>query len=246
MPEPRTVLVTGGARRVGKAIVAELVAHGVTVAFTYWQSEAEAQALAAAYPGKTIPLRCRLEEPEQRARLVTQVLELFPHLSGLVNNAAVFPRTPLEELTLEAFRQTLAVNLEAPLFLCRDLADALRRGQGAIVNVADVYAFLPLKNFTAYVISKAALVAATRQLAVELAPEIRVNAVAPGIAAFPETYDQATRDKLVARTLLKKQGSPEEIARAVRFLLFETPTMTGQLLVVDAGRTLLHPEATSP
>lgn len=238
MPEPLTVLVTGGARRVGKAIVEELVAHGGTVAFTYWHSEAGARALQDAHQGKVIPVRCRLEEPEGRAQLVAQVQQLFPHLSGLVNNAAVFPRTPLAEMTLESLRQTLAVNLEAPLFLCRDLADALRRGQGAIVNVADIYAFLPLKNFTAYVISKAALVAATRQLAVELAPEVRVNAVAPGIATFPESYDQATRERLIARTLLKKAGSPQEVARAVRFLLFEAPTVTGQVLALDAGRTL--------
>lgn len=239
MPEPLTVLVTGGARRVGKAIVEELLAHGATVAFTFWHSETEAHALETTHQGKAVALRCRLEEPEERARLVAEIGKLFPHLSGLVNNAAVFPRTPLPELTLEGFRHTIAVNLEAPLFLSRDLAEALRRGQGAIVNVADVYAFLPLKNFTAYVISKAALVAATRQLAVELAPQVRVNAVAPGIAAFPESYDQTTRERLIARTLLKKAGSPQEIARAVRFLLFEAPTVTGEVLTVDAGRSLL-------
>ncbi|BCW93763.1 MAG: pteridine reductase [Thermoanaerobaculum sp.] len=238
MPEPLTALVTGGARRVGKAIVQELIAHGATVAFTYWHSGAEARALEAAYSGQAIALRCPLEEPEARAQLVARVQELFPHLSALVHNAAVFPRTPLAELTVESFRQTLAVNLEAPLFLSRDLADALRRGQGAIVNVADVYAFLPLKNFTAYVVSKAALAATTRQLAVELAPDVRVNAVAPGIAAFPESYDQETRERLIARTLLKKAGSPEEIARAVRFLLFEASTVTGEVLTVDAGRRL--------
>ncbi len=238
MPEHLTALVTGGARRIGRAIVEELVAHGATVAFTFGQSATAAKALETAHPGKVIPLPCRLEEPEERSRLVAQVQQLFPHLSALVNNAAVFPRTPLAELTVASFRYTVAVNLEAPIFLCRDLADALRRGQGAIVNLADVYAFLPLKNFTAYVISKAALLAATRQLAVELAPEIRVNAVAPGIAAFPESYDQETREKLLARTLLKKAGSPEEIARVVRFLLFEVPTVTGEVLTVDAGRNL--------
>lgn len=222
----------------GRAIVQELVAAGATVAFTYWQSEVEARKLAMEYPEKALPFRCRLEDPESRAQLVAQVRERFFRLSALVHNAAVFPRTPLAELTVETFRHTLAVNLEAPLFLSRDLAEELRRGCGSIVNIADIYAFVPLKNFAAYAIAKAALVALTRQLAVELAPEVRVNAVAPGIALFPEDYDDATKKRLVSRTLLKKAGSPEEIARTVRFLLFEAPTVTGQVLAVDAGRSL--------
>lgn len=225
----------------GRAIVQELVAAGATVAFTYWQSASEAQELTAMYAEKALPFRCRLEDPASRAQLVAWVRERFPHLSALVHNAAVFPRTPLAELTVEGFRHTLAVNLEAPLFLSRDLADLLRLGCGAILNIADIYASVPLKNYTAYVLSKAALVALTRQLAVELAPEVRVNAVAPGIALFPEDYDDATKDRLVSRTLLRKAGSPEEIARAVRFLLFEAPTVTGQVLTVDAGRSLFFP-----
>lgn len=238
MPETLTALVTGGARRVGRAIVQELLAAGATVAFTYRQSEEEALQLASAYPGRALPFPCRLEEPQSRQHLVAWVREQFAHLSALVHNAAVFPRTPLEALTLEGFRETLAVNLEAPLFLTRDLTDLLRAARGAIVNLADIYATVPLKDFTAYAVSKAALVALTRQLAVELAPEVRVNAVAPGIAMFPDDYDDSTRARLVSRTLLKKPGTPEEIARVVRFLLFETPTVTGQIIAVDAGRSL--------
>ncbi len=238
MAHELTALVTGGARRVGRAIVQELVRCGFSVAFTYRQSQRSAQELAATLEGKATPLYCQLEDPESRRELVKAVAGLFPSLSALVNNAAVFPRTPLSELTLESFRQTMAVNLEAPLFLCRDLAGMLQKARGVIVNVADIYAFVPLRDFTAYAVSKAGLVALTRQLAVELAPEVRVNAVAPGIAVFPEDYDDATRKRLVERTLLKQPGSPEEIARTVRFLILEAPTVTGQVLAVDGGRSL--------
>ncbi|MCS7183278.1 MAG: SDR family oxidoreductase [Thermoanaerobaculum sp.] len=238
MPETLTALVTGGARRVGKAIVEELLAAGAQVAFTFWQSEAEARALAESYPGRVYALPCQLADVGQRTQLVHQLEQSFSHLDVLVNNAAVFPRIPLEECTVEAFRQVMAVNLEAPLFLSRDLAPMLRRAEGSVVNIADIYAFLPLRHFTAYVISKAALVALTRQLAVELAPQVRVNAVAPGIAEFPESYDDTTKNRLIQRTLLQRAGSAREIARLVRFLALDASTITGQVISVDAGRSL--------
>jgi pteridine reductase len=225
---------------VGKAIVLELAKAGFRVAFTFHRSQKEAEALLAAYPQQLLALPCELSDSASRRQLVAGVQEHFPHLSALVNNAAVFAPTPLDQLSLEELRDFFAVNLEAPLFLARDLAPLLRQGQGCIVNLADIYAFTPLPRYTAYVLSKAALVALTRQLAVELAPQVRVNAVAPGIAAFPEDYDEATRQRLLSRTLLKRPGSPEEIARVVRFLLLEAPTVTGQVLAVDGGR-LLNP-----
>lgn len=237
MSATRVVLVTGGGRRVGRAIVEELARSGVEVAFTYLTAAQEAEALAAAFPGQVFPFRCELADPAQRQALAEELRRRFPSLFGLVNNAAVFPKTPFSELTPEIFRQVMAVNLEAPLFLAQALAAQLSEG-GAIVNIADIYGQLPLRGYTAYVLSKACLLAATKQLAVELAPRIRVNAVAPGIALFPEGYDAAKKAKLLSRTLLGKPGSPEEIAKAVRFLLLEAVTVTGQVLVVDGGRTV--------
>ena len=233
----RVVLVTGGGRRVGRAIVEELARSGLRVAFTFLNSGDEARALAEAFPDQVFPFRCELSDPEQRRLLTEDLLVRFPRLFALVNNAAVFPKTPFPQLTPELVRQVMAVNLEAPLFLAQALAPQLADG-GAVINIADIYGLIPLAGYTAYVLSKAALVAATKQLAVELAPRIRVNAVAPGIALFPEGYDAAKKAKLLSRTLLGKPGSPEEIAKTVRFLLLEATTVTGQVLVVDGGRTL--------
>jgi pteridine reductase len=155
-----------------------------------------------------------------------------------VNNAAVFPRTPLDELTPESLGAVLRTNLEAPLFLTQACAPMLRARRGAVVNIADIYGTFPLRHHLAYSVSKAALIAATRSLAVEVAPEVRVNAVAPGIAIFPDGYDEAARQRLLAKTLLRREGGAAEIARAVRFLIEGADTVTGQVLTVDGGRTL--------
>ena len=132
----------------------------------------------------------------------------------------------------------MRTNLEAPLFLTQACAPALRRRRGAVVNIADIYGIFPLPHHLAYSVSKAALIAATRALAVEMAPEVRVNAVAPGIAVFPDGYDDAARERLLARTLLRREGGAAEIARTVRFLVESVDTVTGQVLTVDGGRTV--------
>lgn len=232
-------LVTGGAVRVGRAIARRLAQAGWQVLFTYRGSVEEARDLERALPGRAYAHPVALEEPSSRDDLVAAVRERFGRLDALVNNAAVFPRTPLAEVTLDELRSVLAVNLEAPLFLSLACAPLLQASRGAVVNLVDIYAAYPLRHHLPYSISKAALAAATRALAVELAPEVRVNAVAPGIALFPEGYDSEAKQRLLERTLLRREGGAEEIAAAVYFLIAESHTTTGQILTIDGGRTVI-------
>jgi pteridine reductase len=237
----RVALVTGGAVRVGRAIVEELALNGWRVAFTYRSSHAEAVVLGAelARQGATVAaLSADLDRGDDRRALLEAVLNRFGRLDALVNNAAIFPRTPLEEVDEDSLRAVLRTNLEAPVLLSIACAPHLRATRGSVVNIADIHGLHPLRHHLPYSVSKAALIAATRALASELAPEARANAIAPGIAVFPDAYDEAKRCRLLDRTLLKREGGPAEIASAVHFLLDETSTMTGQVLVIDGGRTV--------
>jgi len=239
--EPRVVLVTGGAVRVGRAIVTEMAGAGWSVAFTYRASVAAARELEGALEARGVPalaIAADLDDHAARSAVARRVEDEYGGLDALVNNAAVFPRTPLDELTPESLGAVLRTNLEAPLFLTQACAPMLRARRGAVVSIADIYGTFPLRHHLAYSVSKAALIAATRSLAVELAPEVRVNAVAPGIAIFPDGYDEAARQRLLAKTLLRREGGAAEIARAVRFLIEGADTVTGQVLTVDGGRTL--------
>jgi pteridine reductase len=237
----RVVLVTGGAVRVGRAIVAELYGAGWEVAFTFRTSRAAAGELVdelALPQRRLIALEADLSRARARQDLIGRVEAEFGGLDAIVNNAAVFTRTRAWDLTEERFAEVMRANLEAPLFLTLAAAPLLRARHGAVVNIADIYATLPLRDYLAYSVSKAALLAATRSLAVELAPEVRANAIAPGIAIFPPDYTEAIKQRMLSRTLLEREGGGEEIGRAVRYLLEGTDTMTGQVITLDGGRTI--------
>ncbi len=237
----RVALVTGGAIRVGRAIVTELASAGWDIAFTYHTSGDAARSLAdelKAAGHRAMALEANLDRPAVRTRVVAHVEAELGGLDALINSAAVFTRTRLADLTEDRFAEVLRTDLEAPLFLSLAAAHALRVRRGAIVNIADIYATFPLRDYLAYSVSKAALMAATRALAVELAPEVRVNAVAPGIAIFPPDYTEAVRQRMLSRTLLQREGGGEAIGRAVRYLLEDADTMTGQVLTLDGGRTV--------
>ncbi|MCE1242314.1 pteridine reductase [Oryzomicrobium sp.] len=239
----KVVLVTGAARRVGEAIARRLHGAGATVALHYRHAVAEAQALAAEFealrPGSAACLQADLLDTASLPGLVDGVLERFGRLDGLVNNASSFFPTPLGEITEAAWDDLVGSNFKAPLFLTQAAAPALAASRGAVVNITDIHAERPLAGYALYCAAKGALLTLTRALAVELGPAVRVNAVAPGPILWPEGDDfpAAARQAIVDHTLLKREGSPDDIARAVCFLLAEATYVTGQVINVDGGRS---------
>jgi pteridine reductase len=170
--------------------------------------------------------------------MVEQTVQSFGRLDALVNNASSFFQTPVGEITAAAWEDLIGTNLRAPLFLSQAAAPALKKSLGAIVNITDIHAERPLKNYVVYSVAKAGLVGLTRSLARELAPEVRVNAVAPGPILWPddETFDELSRQRIISHTPLKREGTPEDIAKAVHFLLAEATYVTGETINVDGGR----------
>jgi len=236
--------VTGAAKRVGAAIARALHAAGARVVLHYRSSAADAQALALALnalrPDSAICLQADLRDTRTAAQLVDAAVARWGRLDALVNNASSFFPTPLGGIDEAAWDDLVGSNMKAPLFLAQAAAAPLKACRGAIVNITDIHAEWPLKNYPLYCAAKAGLLGLTRALALELAPEVRVNAVAPGPIAWPENaaFDAQARADIVARTLLQRTGDPTDIARTVRFLLFEAPFVTGQVLNVDGGRSI--------
>jgi pteridine reductase len=236
-------LVTGGARRIGAAIVRRLHADGYDVALHCHQSLDDARALAdalnATRADSVLLLQAGLETAEQAQSLVADAIALRGRLDALVNNASAFFPTPLGSTTAAQWDVLFDVNARAPYFLAQAAAPWLREARGAIVNLADIHARRPLRDHAVYGMSKAALVHLTRALALELAPHVRVNAVAPGAILWPEHgKDAAARQRALRATPLARTGTPEEVAEAVRWLLRDATYCTGQLLAVDGGRLL--------
>ena len=175
------------------------------------------------------------QDPQTPARIVAGAFEQAGRIDVLINNASVFGKMPLEEFDVKKWHDTMQINLAAPIQLCQQVAPAMRaRGGGCIVNFCDARSDRPSKHYLAYGPSKAGLDYATRALARALAPEIRVNGVAPGIAVFPEDYSRELRDKLISEVPLRREGTPEAMAGAVRFLV-EADYITGQIINVDGG-----------
>ena len=239
----RVALITGAAKRVGATIARGLHAAGYDLALHYRNSRHEMDALCAeleaSRSGSTLAIQAELGDIEHLPGLVTQCIERFGRLDGLVNNASSFFPTPIGAVTLAQWNQLFASNAQAPLFLAQAAAPHLKSSQGAIVNMVDIYAERPLPNHAVYCMAKAALVGLTKALACDLGPQVRVNAIAPGAVLWPESGNGYTdQNDLVARTPLKRMGSPQDIAAAVLFLLRDARFTTGQILKVDGGRAL--------
>ncbi len=242
----KTVLITGAARRVGRAIALELHAAGANVLLHYRKAADDARALAgelnAQRPGSAFCQAADLLDLGALSALVDVTLEQFGRLDALVNNASSFFATPLGQIDLAAWDDLIGSNLRAPLFLTQAAAPHLRATRGAVVNITDIHAERPLATYPLYCAAKAGLLGLTRALAIELAPEVRVNAVAPGPILWPDAdapgrFAPQAQEHIIAHTLLKREGCPDDIARTVRFLLDDAPYVTGQVINVDGGRS---------
>ncbi|HYD57135.1 MAG TPA: pteridine reductase [Burkholderiales bacterium] len=239
----RTALVTGGARRVGAAIARRLHASGANIVLHYRDSAADADSLAAelngARAGSVATVKAELLAPVAPRALVSAALDRFGALDLLVNNASSFFPVALGAIETSHWEELVGSNLRAPLFIAQEAAPHLAAREGAIVNIVDIHAERPLKGYPVYSIAKAGLAALTRSLALELAPRVRVNGVAPGAIAWPEDgqFPSAERERILATTPLGRLGSPEDIAQAVHFLAC-APYVTGQIVAVDGGRSI--------
>lgn len=243
-PAAPVVLITGAARRVGAEIARALHAAGANVVLHCRNSATEAEALAATCnacrPKSALVARCDLRDIAGLAAMVEAAVAHFGRLDALVNNASSFFPTPIGSIDATAWVDLMGSNLMGPLFLAQAAAPHLAQGQGCIVNITDIHAERPLKGYPLYCAAKAGLLGLTRALALELGPGVRVNAVAPGAIEWPENdtdFPPAARREIVDHTLLKRVGSPDDIARTVKFLVFDAPYVTGQVINVDGGRT---------
>lgn len=241
----KVVLITGGAKRVGAAICRLLHASGANLMIHYRHSEHEAKSLQAelnaARAGSVSLVQADLLDVAALPSLVETTVRTFGGLDALINNASSYYPTPVGEIDLAGWEDLMGSNLRAPLFLSQAAAPHLKARHGCIVNITDMHVEQPKKGYVVYSVAKAGLVTLTRALAKDLAPEVRVNAVAPGPVLWPENnleFDEDYRQMVISQTLLKRLGDPENVAHAVRFLIQDAPFTTGQVLAVDGGRSL--------
>ena len=241
--EGKVALVTGAARRIGKAIAQTLHGAGMSIALHCRDSTEEAERLVAAFNqdrrGSARVFQADFMQISQVESLAERVVAHWGRLDVLVNNASAFYPASLEELDEAQWEEIIGVNLKAALFLGKYLAGELRRRRGCIVNVGDIHAARPLKGHMLYSIAKAGVHMLTKSLARELAPDVRCNAIAPGALLWPEVGQERWRhEEIIARTALKRAGCAQDAAAAVLFLVRDAAYVTGQIIVIDGGRTL--------
>jgi pteridine reductase len=238
----KTVLITGAARRIGATIARTLHEAGANIVLHYRSSADEANELAAsldkARRGSVVTAQCDLLATAKLPALIRAATQAFGQLDMLINNASTFYPTAVGEITEQAWDDLMGSNLKAPLFLTQAAAPALRLAHGQVLNIVDIHGMRPLRRYPVYSAAKAGLIMLTKALAKELAPLIRVNAVAPGPVMWPSDVDNELKHNIINKTLLKRPGSPEDVARAVLFFATQAPYVTGQILAIDGGRSV--------
>ena len=240
---PRTVLITGAAARIGAEIARTLHAAGLNIVIHYRSSADSALQLANSLNKMRADsaniLQADLLEIDTLDTLIESAASIWGGLDVLVNNASSFYPTPVGKITEANWDDLMGSNLKAPLFLSQAATPYLKQNNGCIINIVDIHAYRPMKEHPVYCAAKAGLAMLTQSLAKELGPEIRVNGVAPGAIMWPSAeLDPEVQASILERTALKRQGCPEDIAKAVRFLVMEGDYITGQVIPVDGGRSL--------
>ena len=241
----KIVLITGGAKRVGASICRLLHKNGANLMIHYRTSVNEARGLQAELNLKRANSVAIIQGDVLNLSvlpsLVQETIKHFGKLDVLINNASSYYPTEIGGINEEQWQDLMGSNLKAPLFLSQAAAIELRKQQGCIINITDMHVERPKKGYIVYSIAKAGLVTLTKSLAHELSPEVRVNAVAPGPVMWPENnpqFDELYRQRVISQTLLKRIGEPNDIAKAVKFLIQDAPFITGQVIAVDGGRSL--------
>ncbi len=241
----KVILITGGAKRVGAAISRQLHAEGANLMIHYRSSAIEARALQAELnlqrKNSVAIIQADLLEVAGLPNLVAETVRQFGRLDALINNASSYYPSEIGQIDEAKWHDLMGSNLKAPLFLSQAAATELRKNYGCIINITDMHIERPKKGYVVYSVAKAGLVTLTKSLAHELSPEVRVNAVAPGPVQWPEDnpqFDEVYRQRVINQTLLKRVGEPEDIAKAVKFLICDAPFITGHVLAVDGGRSL--------
>jgi pteridine reductase len=239
----KVALVTGGAKRVGRAIVERLADSGWNVVFTYYSSEAESNGLQELYwdhkNERYLVQRAiaDLSELDDFEFNITSKVETCGRLDLLVNCASVYKPDP-SSFDKSFFREIFTVNVEAPLRLCQRFAPMLKASHGRVVNMIDILAERPWPAYRTYCASKAALANLTLSLARELAPEVTVNGIAPGVVEWPPGYPDSEKQKYLNRVPLSHAGTPQDVANLVHFLATEGSYITGQIIRLDGGRSI--------
>jgi len=237
-----TILITGAARRIGAAMAQTLHRNGANIVLHCRLSVAKAHELAetlqADRPDSVTVITADLSEAQSIFSLMGATMQAYGQLDALINNASLFEPGSLEPADIEQWERLNATNVRAPWLLAAAAAPHLRKTGGCIINLLDIYAKRPLPGYLSYSASQTALRGVTRALALELAPEIRVNAIAPGAILWPEDEDGRDRQKILDSIALGRAGHPDDVAAAALFLIRDAGYMTGQVLTVDGGRNL--------
>lgn len=238
----KVAFITGGARRIGRTISEFLHQQGFCIAIHYHTAADEAHSLAETLnkqrKNSCLLLQANLKDFNRYEKMIADILEKYGRLDVIINNASEFYPTPLSKTSLNDFDALFQINLKAPFFLAQAALTPLKENSGCIINITDIHAQKPLKKYSLYSMTKAGLKMMTESLSRELAPDIRVNAVAPGTILWPQdNINTAQKEKILQKTPLKKQGNPLDIATAVLFLI-NSNYITGQTIVVDGGRLL--------
>jgi len=241
----KIALVTGGAKRIGQAICKMLHASGVDLMIHYRHSSDEAKNLQQELNGirkdSASIIQADLLNLNVLPSLIHETMNVYGRLDILINNASSYYPTEIGKMNENNWNDLIGSNLKAPLFLSQLAADELIKTKGCIINITDTHIDKPKKNYIIYSIAKSGLTTLTKSLAQELSPEVRVNAVAPGPVLWPENneeFNEIYKQRVISQTLLKKMGSPEDVAMAVKFLVLDAPFITGHILAVDGGRSI--------